>query len=123
MDIGSVEDKDVLTFVYFPGSAVEVRPAKYTVQCEDYTPTDDDEEGATAEWSCRFKIGSWTYDGFTVSLSLFGNYEQIDLSTYVKGDNLQVVSTSASVNTAYYSYCPDPYTDVTFVLNLRQKLK
>ena len=74
--------------------------------------------GTEYDWTCIFKFGSWTYDGFKLDMDFYDDLHEIDLSDYVQG--LEVVDHSAKKHVKYYPCCVEPYPDLVFNLTLKK---
>ena len=101
--------------VYSDGEVLWVPPVQVKSYCAlsfKYWPFD--------QQTCTLKFGSWTHDGFKISLSLYNNKDYIDLSDYEwKGRNeWKILEVPAKLNTKTYSCCPEPYQDITFNLTV-----
>ena len=67
--------------------------------------------------SCNLKFGSWTYDGFMLNISFYGNSAEVDISDYVVSNEWELLDQPGRRNVRYYSCCGDhPYPDLTFTL-------
>ena len=87
---------------------------KYRSTCQidiTYFPFDDQ--------ICKLKLGSWAYDGFQVDVQK--REKAIDLGNFIVNGEWELLDVKAVRNVAYYSCCPEPYPDVTFVLNMRRR--
>ncbi|OWF42649.1 neuronal acetylcholine receptor subunit alpha-2-like [Mizuhopecten yessoensis] len=75
-----------------------------------------DQQGS---YTCDLKFGSWVYDGFSVDLQ--NRQESIDLSHYSQHTQWSVKNSSVNRNVVLYSYCPEPYLDITYTIQLAPK--
>ena len=71
------------------------------------------------EQNCRFKFGSWTYDGF--QLDIVNVSDSADLSKFVPNGEWKLVAMPVVRNVEYYVCCPEPYPDLTYTLVIRRK--
>jgi Neurotransmitter-gated ion-channel ligand binding domain len=70
---------------------------------------------------CRLKFGSWTYDGFKLDISFYGNSDMVDVSDYVKSNEWELIEHPGRRNIRYYPCCSDkPFPDLTFTVRLRR---
>ena len=83
----------------------------------DSRENDDD---VHPEWKCKFKFGSWVYDGLTVSPQVFDNATTISLDDFIPDRKYEVMNTSATINNKYYPCCSEPYPDITFTMRIRR---
>ena len=68
---------------------------------------------------CQLKFGSWAYDGFKLDLDFYEG-EGLDLSDYINSVQWDIVDNVARKNVKYYSYCQEPYPDITFSLTFKR---
>lgn len=73
------------------------------------------------EQECILKIGSWTLDGLALNLSLYDNKKSPDISQYEENAEWSLRSATAVKNSVFYSCCPAPYEDLTFIFRFRRK--
>jgi len=102
-------------------------PTVYISSCDiamEYFPFD--------EQTCKFKIGSWTYDGNQVDYNHMrfelGEMKEadlvedaIDLSEYASSGAWDLMKTTAIKTYFYYPCCPEPYPDITYYITIRRK--
>jgi len=102
-------------------------PTVYISSCDidmEYFPFD--------EQKCKFKLGSWTFDGNQVDYNhirfLPGAMEEkkvvesaIDLSEYSSSGAWDLMSTTAIKTYFYYPCCAEPYPDITYYITIRRK--
>lgn len=69
---------------------------------------------------CRFKYGSWTYDGFTLDLDFYDGLQDVDLTDYILSDDFTIVSHSGQRNVKYFPCCEEPYIDLTFSIDFNK---
>jgi hypothetical protein len=67
--------------------------------------------------NCTFKFGSWTYDGFQMTLN-----DEIKSSAHFY-DNCpyEVVDFSQRLQETYYTCCPEPYPDYTITMSIKKR--
>lgn len=84
------------------------------------------------EQTCKFKLGSWTYDGNQVDYNhirfpLGGMEEKvvvnsaIDLSEYSSSGAWDLMDTTAIKTYFFYPCCAEPYPDITYYIKIRRK--
>lgn len=104
---------DTNVLVYNDGKVLWVPPTEYHAFCElnmrlwpfDYQ-------------KCILKIGSWTYDGYMVNLTI-GSEPQIE--TLVSNSEWKIVKIGMERNTRYYPCCTEPYIDITYNVTLQRQ--
>ncbi|XP_071451529.1 neuronal acetylcholine receptor subunit alpha-10-like isoform X1 [Hetaerina americana] len=69
--------------------------------------------------SCYLKWSSWTYDGY--QLDLLKQTEDGDTSNYQPNGEFDLIRFDAIKHVEYYSCCPEPYPDITYVIHLRRR--
>ncbi|KAJ1525706.1 hypothetical protein ONE63_008917 [Megalurothrips usitatus] len=69
--------------------------------------------------ACNMKWASWTYDGY--QLDLVKQTEDGDVSNYQANGEFDLVSFDAKKHVEYYSCCPEPYPDITYVIRIRRR--
>ncbi|XP_064636116.1 neuronal acetylcholine receptor subunit alpha-9-like [Lineus longissimus] len=69
--------------------------------------------------SCRFKFGSWIYNGF--QLNITKRSQVVDLSNYRLNQRWELTNTTTTTNVIYYSCCPESYPDITFNLTIKRR--
>ena len=94
--------EDVDMVVYSDGLVMYMAPATVGVQCNG------DIEGT---YDCSLKLGSWTYNGFQVSLQSYADHGEVDTSSYQPHPRWNLTSISAQRNEMVYECCPEPYHD------------
>lgn len=72
------------------------------------------------EQECKLKFGSWTYNGYQVSVDERGH--AIELSGYVPNGEWELLDTSYQVNIVEYPCCPEPFPDITFYIRIRRRI-
>lgn len=97
------------------GSCLYVPPGIFKSTCKiDITwfPFDDQH--------CTMKFGSWTYDGSQLDLQL-QDESGGDLSSYITNGEWDLLSVPGKRNVIFYNCCPEPYVDITYVINIRRR--
>ena len=95
---------DVLSVLTYNGVLLLVQPRTLSVACTKGQDT----------YNCPIKYGSWTYDGFKLTLH---PYEPLfEQSFFVEHPRWRILEHSADINVNYYDCCPEPYT--SFAINL-----
>ncbi|KAK5968508.1 Neurotransmitter-gated ion-channel ligand binding domain protein [Trichostrongylus colubriformis] len=100
--------------VYSDGKVHWVPPGIFKISCKidiEWFPFD--------EQRCKFKFGSWTYDGF--KLDLQPAEKGFDISEYLPNGEWALPLTTVSRTVKFYDCCPEPYPDVTFYLHMRRR--
>jgi nicotinic acetylcholine receptor, invertebrate len=72
------------------------------------------------EQECKLKFGSWTYNGYQVSIEQ--RNDAIELSNYVPNGEWDLLDTSYQVNIVRYACCPEPFPDITFYVRIRRRI-
>ncbi|CAF1588990.1 unnamed protein product [Rotaria magnacalcarata] len=72
------------------------------------------------EQECKLKFGSWTYNGYQVSIT--ERHDAIELSSYVPNGEWDLLDTSYQVNVVRYPCCPEPFPDITFFVRIRRRI-
>jgi nicotinic acetylcholine receptor len=72
------------------------------------------------EQECKLKFGSWTYNGYQVSIAQ--RSDAIELSSYVPNGEWDLLDTSYQVNIVRYPCCPEPFPDITFYVRIRRRI-
>ncbi|XP_058817102.1 acetylcholine receptor subunit alpha-like 1 isoform X2 [Topomyia yanbarensis] len=67
--------------------------------------------------TCFLKIGSWTYDGYTLNLTAKGNPEII---INVPNNEWSIHKVTTDRNIVYYACCTEPYIDVQYNITLQR---
>ncbi|KAK6017120.1 Neurotransmitter-gated ion-channel ligand binding domain protein, partial [Ostertagia ostertagi] len=100
--------------VYNTGEVHWIPPGIFKISCKidiEWFPFD--------EQRCKFKFGSWTYDGF--KLDLQPAKKGFDISEYLPNGEWALPLTTVSRNVKFYDCCPEPYPDLTFYLHMRRR--
>ncbi|UJR35588.1 hypothetical protein I4U23_028340 [Adineta vaga] len=99
----------------YDGSVFWPIPTRLKSTCQidvTYFPYDEQE--------CKLKFGSWTYNGYQVSIAERDN--AIELSNYVPNGEWDLIDTSYQVNIVRYPCCPEPFPDITFYVRIRRRI-
>jgi len=72
------------------------------------------------EQHCYLKFGSWTYN--IKFLDMLTNQTKVDMSSYIKNGEWEVLDVPVTENKLYYQCCPDPYADITFTIHMKRKV-
>lgn len=104
---------DTNVLVYSPGKVLWVPPTEYHSFCElnmrlwpfDYQ-------------KCIVKIGSWTFDGYKLNLTIGGEPE---IETLVKNSEWKILKVAVERHTTYYPCCTEPYIDITYNVTLQRQ--
>jgi len=107
---------DVNALVYNDGTVMFLPPVKLVARIMG--GSQKTKEGYIV--NADLKFGSWTFDGFKISLDYFDGKKNIDLSDYVVSNDYKVVKTTAKINVKHYSCCKEPYPDITFSLKVQK---
>ncbi|XP_023339135.1 neuronal acetylcholine receptor subunit alpha-7 isoform X2 [Eurytemora carolleeae] len=70
--------------------------------------------------NCDMKFGSWTYNGFNLDLNLKSDTGG-DTSTYILNGEWDLIGVPAKRNEVIYECCPEPYLDITFIIQIRRR--
>ncbi|XP_053661833.1 acetylcholine receptor subunit alpha-like 1 [Anopheles marshallii] len=104
---------DTNALVYSEGKVLWVPPTEYHAFCElnmrlwpfDYQ-------------KCFVKVGSWTFDGYMLNLTI-GSEPEIE--TLVSNSEWKIVKVGVERNTKYYPCCTEPYVDITYNFTLQRQ--
>ncbi|EFX77098.1 hypothetical protein DAPPUDRAFT_321683 [Daphnia pulex] len=97
------------------GSCNYIPPGIFKSTCKiDITwfPFDDQQ--------CKMKFGSWTYDGFMLDL-VEKTTEGGDISGFITNGEWDLIGVPSNRTVEYYTCCPEPYVDITFVIHIRRR--
>ena len=93
------------------GSCTWVPPMNLKTHCE---PSQD----SNAQ-TCKFKVGSWTYNGYKMNITL--DKPGADLSYYTPSKDWILKDAPAEREEKIYSCCPEPYVKITYTLNFEKR--
>nr|XP_061830534.1 CHRNA7-FAM7A fusion protein-like [Nerophis lumbriciformis] len=66
---------------------------------------------------CDLKLGSWTYDGWSVNLTM----SEADISGYIANGEWDLVEVTVKRDEHIYPCCPEPYPDVKYTIVMRRR--
>ena len=69
--------------------------------------------------TCQIKIGSWTYSGFMLNITL--DAPGADISSYQPSNEWILKDAPATREEAIYPCCPGPYVKITYNLNFKKR--
>lgn len=119
------EDMNALALVRSDGSVMWIPPAVLRVRCvpfETEEATEGEETQEDYDWLCNFMFGSWVYNSDQIDLRFFDDAQEVDTTMFKPAyADVKIVDNSASRNIQHYDCCPEPYTDITFTLKLKNK--
>ncbi|CAO1367240.1 unnamed protein product [Diamesa hyperborea] len=96
------------------GQVLWVPPSKFETFCSfdfKYWPFDVQ--------TCSIVIGSWTYSGHQIDLSM-DEATPVDAMTNYFSSEWSILKTTAERHDKYYPCCTEPYVDITFNLTLQR---
>ena len=106
MDYNAVDPRKQISniVVKSDGGCTWIPPQLLKTTCKiDYT---------TYRQDCTIKVGSWTYNGWKVNLTL--QQSEVDTSSFVMNKDWFLANTTAKRNEVFYVCCPEPYLDITY---------
>ena len=71
------------------------------------------------EQTCDIKFGSWTFDGY--KLNLKSKDDSVDLSSYVRNHDWDLIGAPAERHEIFYECCPEPYIDITYEIKIKKR--
>ena len=113
MDYNNVDPRKQITNIVISsdGGCLWVPPSVMKTTCKiDYT---------TYRQTCDIKIGSWTYNGWKMNLTLHDS--SADISGFVRNEEWDLISANAKRNVVKYECCPEPYLDITYTITLDRR--
>ncbi|XP_046560452.1 acetylcholine receptor subunit alpha-type acr-16-like [Haliotis rubra] len=113
---GHTSNIEPLTVVDASGGVMYFPPTTLKTRCYVGNYTKD------GSVTCRFKYGSWVYDGFL--LNVIESSNEVDLSNY-ESDETEWELTKQKVErrVTHYACCEQPFPDVVFTLKFKEKGK
>lgn len=114
-DMNPCGDSNVL--IYSNGNVLWVPPCHFSAHCNlthAQTP-----EGP--EQSCFLKFGSWTYDYFSMKLSIYKNETKANTDDMWENNHYKLTHNSVTWVNKYYSCCEEPYPYINFDFSFRKK--
>jgi len=101
-----------LAVVYSTGFVLLIPPVSFKTHCS---------ETAAQSFSCNYKFGSWTYDGFHMDIVPFDNKTHLMLDNLSRESPFLVTSQEGdSLQTKFYSCCTEPYQSMTYNFTVRK---
>ncbi|XP_050097033.1 neuronal acetylcholine receptor subunit alpha-2-like [Anopheles aquasalis] len=103
---------DTNVLVYNTGKVLWVPPTEFHSFCElnmRLWPFDYQQ--------CMLKIGSWTFDGFKLNLTI-SNEPEVDIM--LKNSEWKIRKVVSERHTKYYSCCTEPYIDITYNVTMQR---
>lgn len=72
--------------------------------------------------TCKFKFGSWTYDGNKVNLSFLNNASGIDFEEYTDSSEWEMLHSKGERHVRKYQCCgDDPYPELIYYITIKRK--
>lgn len=106
-------DHESLAVVMNSGDVLLIPPSQRSTRCRTI------QDG---KYECKFSLGSWTHDGFSVDLDFWEDKKEMlldhfeeDLSAYF------IESNTAVYERKIYECCPEPYPTITYTIVLCDK--
>uniref|UniRef100_A0A182FWX7 Uncharacterized protein n=2 Tax=Anopheles albimanus TaxID=7167 RepID=A0A182FWX7_ANOAL len=103
---------DTNVLVYNTGKVLWVPPTEFHSFCElnmRLWPFDYQQ--------CMLKVGSWTFDGFKLNLTISSEPE-VDIM--LKNSEWKIRKVVSERHTKYYSCCTEPYIDITYNVTMQR---
>merc|ERR1711953_3851 len=85
----------------------------------DFDPNSSESEYLQKIFSCNLKFGSWVYNAG--QLDIINTITMMDLEGYMGSVSYDLDSTAVERHETFYECCPEPFVDITYTINLRQK--
>lgn len=105
---------DTNCLVYNNGEVLWVPPAELKVFCEmDFSLWPFDTQ------TCNLTLGSWTYDGDKVDITLMD--QQADLQILNTNSEWELMDAQGYRNVKSYACCPEPYPEIQYTLTVRRR--
>jgi len=108
---------DFNVLIYPTGEVLWVPQTNAKAYCQLTLDTDP-----LQEQRCSLKFGSWTYDGNVYDLQPYKDKLHADLTDFHMR-KYNVTTNTAERRAKYYTCCPEPYVDITYVLGLTRRTK
>ena len=101
----------------FNGTVKWIPSSIYKSSCEvDMTNFPFDEQ------TCKFKFGSWTYDGYKVDLNFLGNSSDIDMGEFMPSSEWDILSSEGRRRVRRYTCCgDDPYPELIYFITIKRR--
>jgi len=93
------------------GQCTWVPPIKLESICKIDDPSANDQ-------SCEIKLGSWTYSGNQVDITI---PESADTSNYVPNRKWHLANVTAERQEVKYDCCPEKYITIVYTFNLKKQ--
>lgn len=111
MSLSSQYSSGTNALVYPNGEVLYIPPISLKVFCHNFSHS----AWPQGEQECAIKLGSWTYDGFILNLTLYNNKEHMDLSDMAPASPWVVTQHMEGTRIEkYYDCCPEPYPSLEF---------
>merc|ERR1712183_835999 len=95
--------------IYPDGEVLFIPPVSLKVICHNFTHSN----WPQGEQECNFKLASWSHDGDIISISLFNNKDEIDLTDMSTASPWVITQQLGGVrNMKKYECCDEPYHDL-----------
>merc|ERR1711915_210701 len=102
--------------IYPDGEVLYVPPVTMKVLCHNFTHS----VWPQGEQECSIKLGSWTYDGLILNLTLYNNKHHIDLTDMSKSSPWLITHQFGDAyQVKYYDCCPEPYESLVFRFKMK----
>jgi len=112
-------DASYNVLVYPNGEILFIPPATFKIKCFNESSFGVQKNWPWGEHLCHMKFGSWTYDGFQLSLSPYNNKLHLDMSDFRAGP-VRIVDNSLNWHEKIYPCCEEPYPSINVTLTLQQ---
>lgn len=111
------ESHNELIAVGYNGTVKWIPSAIYKSSCEvDMTNFPFDIQ------TCKFKYGSWTYDGHKVDLNFLDDFHGIDFMEYTQSAEWDILEADGERNVRIYTCCgDDPYPELIYRIKIKRK--
>merc|ERR1719209_947610 len=112
------KNEPCMALVYPDGEVVFIPPVDIKVHCANFSFS----AGPMDEQECNIKIGSWTYDGHIIDMSLRNNMKGLDLTSFANGSSPYIVTRHEGEKTVKkYDCCEEFYPYVNFKFTLKRQ--
>jgi len=112
-------NRDTNVLVYPNGEVLFIPPATFKIHCFNESSFGVQKNWPWGEHKCHMKFGSWTYDGFHLSLSLYNNKKFLDMADFRAGP-VRMVDNSMNWVEKFYPCCEEPYPSIMVNFTLQQ---
>jgi len=110
---------DVNYLLYGNGEVLHIPPVTLKAHCFNSTSHGLQQDWPWGQHECKFKFGSWTYDGFGLNLTAYNNKNFVDMADFVNGP-VRIMDNKFERNVKMYDCCEEPYIDLTVTLKLQK---